>query len=81
MLAKAFAVLPELQFKSLAIIYIYNVNSSLRQFVKVHERNFSPFKVVLPFLSLCLQIQTCTGTYLLPDMFILSLGQMREIIS
>jgi len=44
MLAKAFAVLPESQFKSLAVIYIYNVNNSLRQFVKVHERILSPLK-------------------------------------
>ena len=50
MLAKAFAVLPESQFKSLAVIYIYNVNNSLRQFVKVHERILSPLKVNFLFL-------------------------------
>eukprot|EP00795_Rhopilema_esculentum_P015875 gene15875-7206_t len=43
-LAKAFAVLPEAQFKSLSVIYVYNVNSSVRQFVKVHERTLAPFK-------------------------------------
>ena len=52
MLAKAFAVLPESQFKSLAVIYIYNVNNSLRQFVKVHERILSPLKVIV-LLLLC----------------------------
>ena len=50
-LAKAFAVLPEAQVKSLSVIYTYNVNSSLRQFVKIHERILTPLKVILQCVS------------------------------
>eukprot|EP00794_Sanderia_malayensis_P014143 gene14143-15620_t len=43
-LAKAFAVLPEAQVKSLSVVYIYNINSSLRQYAKIHDRILSPLK-------------------------------------
>ena len=44
-LTKCIAVLPANTVHSLQAVYVYNMNSGLKEYIKVNERFFSHFKV------------------------------------
>ena len=46
-LSRCIAVLPAGTIKNLQATYLYNVNSSVKEYVKINERFFSQLKVVI----------------------------------
>ena len=44
-ISKAFGILPENQVDNLQAVYLYNINSSMRQYIEVNERLMRPLKV------------------------------------
>jgi hypothetical protein len=44
-LTKCIAVLPVNTVNSLQAVYVYNMNSGLKEYIKINERFFSHFKV------------------------------------